>query len=200
MFSRMIVTLPMVALVAAFSVCSMLSFSAASARDDKKPASVLDFTLKNIDGKDVPLSSYEGKVLLLVNTASQCGHTPQYKGLEALYEKYKDKGFEVLAFPANEFGAQEPGTDEEIKQFCSSKYKVSFPLFSKIVVKGKEIHPLYDFLTSEATNPKFAGPIPWNFAKFLVNRKGEVIARFEPGVKPESSEIETALEKALAEK
>jgi glutathione peroxidase len=196
----MIVTLPMVALVAAFSVCSMLSFSAASARDDKKPASVLDFTLKNIDGKDVPLSSYEGKVLLLVNTASQCGHTPQYKGLEALYEKYKDKGFEVLAFPANEFGAQEPGTDEEIKQFCSSKYKVSFPLFSKIVVKGKEIHPLYDFLTSEATNPKFAGPIPWNFAKFLVNRKGEVIARFEPGVKPESSEIETALEKALAEK
>jgi len=196
----MIVTLPMVALVAAFSVCSMLSFSAASARDDKKPASVLDFTLKNIDGKDVPLSSYEGKVLLLVNTASQCGHTPQYKGLEALYEKYKDKGFEVLAFPANEFGAQEPGTDEEIKQFCSSKYKVSFPLFSKIVVKGKEIHPLYDFLTSEATNPKFAGPIPWNFAKFLVNRKGEVIARFDPKTTPDSGEVVRALEKALAEK
>ena len=126
------------------------------------------------------LASYKGKVLLIVNTASQCGLTPQYKDLEAMYEKYKDQGFEILAFPANEFGKQEPGTNEEIKEFCSTKYKVSFPLFSKIVVKGKGIDPLFEFLTSDATNPKFAGEIKWNFNKFLVNRKGEVIARFEP--------------------
>ena len=126
--------------------------------------------------------------------------TPQYKDLEAIYEKYKDKGFEVLAFPANEFGKQEPGTNEEIKEFCSTKYKVSFPLFSKIVVQGEGIDPLYEYLTSKKTNPKFAGRIPWNFTKFLVNRKGEVIARFEPKEKPSSKDVETAIEKALAEK
>ena len=164
------------------------------------PASVLDFTLKDIDGKDVPLAKFQGKVLLLVNTASQCGNTPQYKGLQETYQKYKDQGFEVLAFPANEFGAQEPGTDEQIKQFCAANYKVGFPLFSKIVVDGKDIHPLYKYLTSEDTNPRFAGPISWNFAKFLVNRKGEVIARFDPGVVPESPEVIGAIEKALAEK
>jgi glutathione peroxidase len=166
----------------------------------KKPASVLDFTMKDIDGKDVPLAKYRGKVLLLVNTASQCGFTPQYKGLQEIYQKYKDQGLEILAFPANEFGAQEPGTDERIKQFCSSKYKVGFPLFSKIVVKGKGINPLYAYLTGESTNPRFSGPIPWNFAKFLVNRKGEVVARFEPGTKPGSAELTAAIEKALAEK
>ena len=166
----------------------------------KKPISVLDFTMKDIDGKDVPLAKFQGKVLLIVNTASQCGYTPQYKGLQEIYQKYKDQGFEILAFPANEFGAQEPGTDDQIKQFCSSNYKVSFPLFSKIVVKGKGIHPLYEFLTSEATDPKHAGPIPWNFAKFLVNRKGEVVSRFQPGVKPESPELSSAIEQALAEK
>ena len=166
----------------------------------KRPASVLDFTMKDIDGKDVPLTKFQGKVLLIVNTASQCGYTPQYKGLQAIYQKYKDQGFEILAFPANEFGAQEPGTDDQIKQFCSSNYKVSFPLFSKIVVKGKGIHPLYAFLTEQTTDPKHAGPIPWNFAKFLVNRKGEVISRFQPGVKPESAELSGAIEKALAEK
>ena len=156
--------------------------------------------MKDIDGKDVPLAKFQGKVLLIVNTASQCGYTPQYKGLQEIYQKYKDQGFEILAFPANEFGAQEPGTDDQIKQFCSSNYKVGFPLFSKIVVKGKSIHPLYEFLTSEATDPKHAGPIPWNFAKFLVNRKGEVVSRFQPGVKPESPELDSAIEKALAEK
>ena len=135
-----------------------------------------------------------------MNTASQCGLTPQYKDLEALYEKHKDKGFEILAFPANEFGKQEPGSNEEIKEFCSTKYKVSFPLFSKIVVKGKGIDPLYDYLTSKETNPKFAGEIEWNFTKFLVNKKGEVIARFEPKVKPSSKEVTTAIEDALAEK
>jgi glutathione peroxidase len=166
----------------------------------KKPTSIFDFTMKDIDGKDVPLAKFHGKVLLIVNTASQCGNTPQYKGLEEIYKKYKDHGFEILAFPANEFGCQEPGTDEQIKQFCASNYNVSFPLFSKIVVKGKRIHPLYGFLTSEATNPKYAGDITWNFAKFLVNRKGEVVARYQPDIKPESSELYSAIEKALAEK
>jgi len=187
----------MAALVAIAIPWSMVS--AQPPASPKKPASVLDFTVKDIDGKDVPLAKFQGKVLLIVNTASQCGYTPQYKELQEIYQKYKDQGFEVLAFPANEFGAQEPGSDEQIKQFCSTRYKVSFPLFSKIVVKGKGIHPLYEYLTAETTNPKHSGPIPWNFAKFLVNRKGEVIARFEPGVKPDSSEITTAVEKALAQ-
>lgn len=165
----------------------------------KKPASVLDFKVQDIDGNDVDLSKYQGKVLLIVNTASQCGYTPQYEGLEATYQKYKDRGFEVLAFPANEFGRQEPGTNSEIKTFCSSKYHTSFPLFSKIVVKGQGIHPLYLFLTSKETDPKFGGDIPWNFAKFLVNRKGEIVARFEPKDKPESETVTKAIESALAQ-
>jgi glutathione peroxidase len=177
------------------------SWSVVSAQSDsKKPTSVLGFSVKDIDGKDVSLSKYQGKVLLFVNTASQCGLTPQYKGLQEIYQKYKDQGFEVLAFPANEFGAQEPGTNGQIKEFCSTRYKVSFPLFSKIVVKGNGIHPLYDYLTSESTDPRFAGPIKWNFAKFLVNRKGEVVDRFEPATKPDSAEVTGAIEKALAEK
>jgi glutathione peroxidase len=168
--------------------------------DAKKPASVLGFTVKDIDGKEVSLSKYQSKVLLIVNTASQCGLTPQYKGLQEIYQKYKDQGFEVLAFPANEFGAQEPGTNDQIKEFCNTRYRVSFPLFSKIIVKGSGIHPLYDFLTSDSTDPKFAGPIKWNFAKFLVNRKGEIVDRFDPQVRPESAEVTGAIEKALAEK
>lgn len=183
-------TLPLLAFFAAFAVGA----------DDKKPTSVLDFKVKDIDGAEVALSKYQGKVLLIVNTASQCGLTPQYKGLEEVYKKYKDQGLEVLAFPANEFGQQEPGTDEQIKEFCTSKYNVTFPVFSKIVVKGKGIHPLYSFLTGDATDPKFPGPIGWNFAKFLVNRKGEVIARFDPKTTPESEDVVKALEKALAEK
>jgi len=180
----------------AFTLLAVVS----AADSGKKADSVLDFHVKDIDGKPVDLSAYSGKVLLVVNTASQCGLTPQYQDLESVYEKYKGQGFEILAFPANEFGAQEPGSNEEIKQFCSSKYQVSFPLFSKIVVKGKGIHPLYDFLTSKATNPKFAGEIPWNFTKFLVNRKGEVIARFQPREKPSAASVTGAIEKALAEK
>lgn len=165
----------------------------------KKPASVLDFQVKDIDGKPVDLAKFRGEVLLIVNTASQCGNTPQYKTLEADYKKYKDKGFAVLGFPANEFGHQEPGSDAEIKQFCSSTYSVSFPLFSKIVVQGEGIHPLYKFLTSPETDPKFAGPIQWNFDKFLVNRKGEVIARFAHKEKPDSEKVTKAIEAALAE-
>jgi glutathione peroxidase len=183
------------------ALLALAPLSVVSADDAaKKPTSVLDFQVKDIDGKDVSLSSYQGKVLMIVNTASQCGLTPQYKDLEAIYEKYKGQGFEILAFPANEFGSQEPGSNEEIKTFCSTKYHVSFPLFSKIVVKGKGIHPLYDYLTGEATNAKFAGPIPWNFTKFVVNRKGEVIARFQPKEKPSTETVTSTIEKALAEK
>jgi glutathione peroxidase len=168
------------------------------APQDKKAMSVLDFKVKDIDGKDVELSKYKGDVILIVNVASKCGLTPQYEGLEATYEKYKDKGFTILGFPANEFGKQEPGTNEEIKTFCSSKYNVKFPMFAKIVVKGEGIHPLYSFLTDKESDPKFAGPIGWNFAKFLVNRKGEVIARFDPRVAPDDPKIVEAVEAALA--
>ena len=180
--------------VVALTTASLASASAA----EKKPTSVLDFKVQDIDGKPVDLSKFKGEVLLVVNTASQCGYTPQYKNLEAVYEKYKSQGFEVLAFPANEFGHQEPGSDAEIKQFCTGKYSVTFPLFSKIVVKGPGMHPLYQFLTSKESDPKFAGDIPWNFAKFLVNRKGEVIARFAPGDKPDSEKVSKAIEAALA--
>jgi glutathione peroxidase len=190
---------PMVLAPAAL-VCG-LAWSPVSPAQDKPamPDSVLKFQAKDIDGKAVELAKYKGEVLLIVNTASQCGYTPQYEGLEAAYEKYKDKGFAVLAFPANEFGKQEPGTNAEIKSFCTSTYKVSFPLFSKVVVKGEGIDPLFKYLTSRETNPKFAGEIPWNFTKFLVNRKGEVIARFSPKDAPESEKVVKAIETALAE-
>lgn len=155
-------------------------------------SNIYEFTLNSIDGKPAPLSAYKGKVALLVNVASRCGYTPQYTGLEALYEKYKDQGFVILGFPANNFGAQEPGTNEEIKTFCSSKYSVTFPLYSKISVKDADKAPLYDYLTSTG-----GGDVKWNFTKFLVGKDGKVIARFEPGVKPESAELTAAVEKAL---
>jgi glutathione peroxidase len=158
------------------------------------PASVLDFTMKNIDGKDVPLSAYKGKVLLIVNVASECGYTPQYKGLEALYREFKDRGFVILGFPANNFGAQEPGTDQEIKNFCSTQYDVTFDLFSKISVKGKDQHPLYAFITSD---PAVAGEVRWNFQKYLVGKDGKLIARFPSKVEPLSEEVKGAVEKAL---
>lgn len=156
---------------------------------------VLSHTVKDIDGKDVNLADYKGKVVLIVNTASKCGLTSQYETLEEIYKKYKDKGLVVLAFPANEFGQQEPGTNPEIKEFCKNRFSVSFPLFSKIVVKGKDIHPLYKQLT---TAEGFKGEIGWNFAKFLLNRNGEVIARFAPDVTPDDEKITEAIEKALA--
>lgn len=160
-------------------------------------SSVLDFNLKSIDGKPAPLSQYQGKVVLIVNVASRCGYTPQYEGLERVYEKYKDKGFVILGFPANNFGAQEPGTDEEIKTFCSSKYSVTFPMYSKISVKGEDIHPLYKFLTDKSTNPTTGGDIKWNFTKFLVGKDGKVITRFESAITPESPDVTGAIEKAL---
>ncbi len=160
----------------------------------------LDFTMKNIDGQDTDLSKFKGEVVLIVNVASQCGLTPQYKQLEEVYSKYKDKGFTVLGFPANQFGAQEPGTDAEIKTFCTGKYNVDFPMFSKIVVKGDGIHPLYELLTAVQTEPEEAGDIKWNFEKFLVDRDGKVVKRFSPRVKPDAPEVIEAIEVELNKK
>src|SRR6185369_1065893 len=137
-----------------------------------KSASILDFKMKDIDGKDVKLKKYKGNVLLVVNTASKCGYTPQYEGLQATFDKYKSQGFYVLGFPANNFGGQEPGTEAEIKEFCTSKYKVTFPMFAKISVKGTDQDPLYSYLTNKETNGDLSGDIKWNFTKFLVDRKG----------------------------
>ena len=162
-----------------------------------KQAMIYNFALKSIDGKDVNLSQYRGKALLLVNVASQCGYTPQYEGLQKIYAKYKDRGLVVLGFPANNFGAQEPGTDQEIKTFCSTRYNVTFPMFSKISVKGPDQHPLYQYLTSTATNPQFAGEIKWNFNKFLIDKQGNISARFDSKDAPESETVVTAIEKAL---
>ena len=155
-------------------------------------SSVHEFTLNSIDGKPAPLSAYQGKVVLIVNVASRCGFTSQYAGLEALYEKYKDRGFVILGFPANNFGGQEPGTNEEIKTFCSTKYNVTFPMYAKISVKGDDKAPLYQFLTDTT-----GSEIQWNFTKFLVDKNGKVVARFESKVTPESPEVAGAIEKAL---
>ena len=160
-------------------------------------SSVHEFTLDSIEGQPAPLAAYKGKVLLLVNVASKCGFTPQYTALESLYEKYKDQGLVVIGFPANNFMSQEPGTNEEIKAFCTRKYSVTFPMYSKISVKGNDKAPLYQFLTDSGVNPTTGGEIKWNFTKFLVNRDGQVIARFEPKVTPDSPEVTGAIEKAL---
>jgi glutathione peroxidase len=159
---------------------------------------VYDFTMKDIEGKEVSLALYRGKVLLIVNTASKCGFTGQYEGLEKLYKTYKEQGLVVLGFPANNFLWQEPGTDGEIKQFCSLKFGVTFPMFSKISVKGKSQDPLYALLTDEKANPGFGGAITWNFNKFLVGRDGKVVGRFGSKVEPDSKELVEAVEKALA--
>ena len=157
---------------------------------------IYTFTLNSIDGAPAPLANYKGKVVLVVNVASQCGYTPQYSALEATYEKYKDQGFVILGFPANNFGAQEPGTNEEIKTFCTRKYSVTFPMYSKISVKGADQAPLYAYLTKDA-GPGVAGEIKWNFTKFLVDRNGNVVQRFEPAVTPDSKEVIAAIEKQL---
>lgn len=159
-------------------------------------SSIYNYTLNSIDGKPAPLADYKGKVVLIVNVASQCGYTPQYSALESIYEKYKDKGFVILGFPANNFGAQEPGTNEEIKTFCTRKYSVTFPMYAKISVKGGDQAPLYAYLTKE-TGPGITGDIKWNFTKFLVDRDGKVVQRFEPAVTPDSQEVAGAIEKEL---
>jgi len=173
-------------------------FEPAAASGPIKETSVLDFTMKTIDGTDVPLSKYKGKVILIVNVASKCGFTPQYDALESLYTKFKDKGLVILGFPANNFLSQEPGTDQDIKTFCSITYHVTFDMFSKISVLGNDKAPLYRFLTSKTTNPGFDGEIEWNFQKFLVGKDGRVVARFAPDVKPLSDDVVKAVEKALS--
>jgi glutathione peroxidase len=165
---------------------------------EEKPVSgPLEFTLKDIKGNPVELSKYKGKVVLLVNVASKCGLTPQYEGLQSLYEKYEKQGLVVVGIPANEFGKQEPGTNEEIEKFCTSKYNVTFPMMSKIVVKGDGIDPLYKYLTSQKTSPAPAGDISWNFEKFVVGKDGKVVARFAPRTKPDDPKLLAKIEEEL---
>jgi glutathione peroxidase len=171
-----------------------------SAAGPQGTRSIYDFTMKSIEGKDVPLGKYKGKVLLVVNVASQCGNTPQYEDLQALYRKYESRGLVVLGFPANNFGEQEPGTDGEIKEFCTSTYHVTFPMFSKISVKGADQHPLYRLLTSRESNPDGAGDVKWNFQKYLISREGTIIGTFAPKAKPMSEDVVAAIERALGGK
>ncbi len=159
--------------------------------------SIYEFTMKDIDGNDVRLDTYRGKVVMIVNVASKCGYTPQYEGLENIYKKYKDRGFVVLGFPANNFLGQEPGSDADIKDFCRLTYGVSFPMFSKISVTGSDQHPLYTLLTSKRSDPEFGGDIKWNFNKFLLDRNGKVVARFATKELPESETVAAAIEKQL---
>ncbi len=177
-------------------------FCGAHGRTEDKMAvsnqSIYDFKVKSIDGKEVSLGEYKGKVLLIVNTASHCGFTSQYKALEEIYEKYKDKGLAVLGFPSNDYGGQEPGTNAEIQTFCSTKFSVKFPMFEKGPVSGKEIQPLFKFLT-ETANPKFDGKIRWNFEKFIIDRNGKLIERFRSVTSPDSGRLVKILEQALAE-
>ena len=156
-----------------------------------------DFKVNTIDGEACSLSDFATKTLLVVNVASRCGLTPQYKGMQALYNKYKDRGFEVLGFPCNQFMGQEPGSESEIKDFCSTKFDVSFPMFSKLEVNGDGADPLYAFLTSQETEPDGPGKVAWNFAKFLVDGEGKVVARFHPKVEPEAQEVVSAVETSL---
>jgi glutathione peroxidase len=157
-----------------------------------------DIPLRDINGKDTSLKAYEGKVLMIVNVASRCGNTPQYKALQAIHDKYKDKGFEVLGFPCNDFGAQEPGSNEQIKEFCTKEYGVTFPMFDKLHVKGPEQHPLYTALSGKES--PYPGNVTWNFGKFLVGRDGKILKRFDPKTKPDSVEVTQAIESALAAK
>ncbi len=161
-------------------------------------SNLADIPLKDIDGKDTSLKAYKGKALLIVNVASKCGYTPQYKSLEATFRKYKDQGLVVLGFPCNQFGSQEPGTNEEIKSFCSSNYEVTFPLFDKLDVKGPKQHPLYVALAGKES--PFPGDVKWNFGKFLVGRDGKILKRWDSGAKPDSKEVSEAIEAALAAK
>ncbi|MBI4892772.1 MAG: glutathione peroxidase [Acidobacteria bacterium] len=155
-------------------------------------ANVYDFTMPDIDGKPLAFKSLQGKAVLVVNVASRCGYTPQYAGLETLYQKYKDRGLVIVGVPANNFGGQEPGTNEEIKTFCSRKYNVTFPMLSKVSVKGSDMTPLYGFLTAAK-----GGDVKWNFTKFLVGKDGQVLGRFEPAVAPDAADLAAAIESAL---
>jgi glutathione peroxidase len=190
-----------VILISCFAACACISLAQSQPTPTKasaiKPKSVLDFTMNDIDGHPKPLAAYKGKVFMIVNTASECGYTPQYETLEKLYETYKGRGFGILAFPANNFGEQEPGTNAEIKKFCATKFKTSFDLFEKISVKGNDKHPLYTYITQDSPYP---GEIKWNFQKYLVDRKGTIVARYLSAVDPMSKEVRAEVEKLLSAK
>lgn len=165
---------------------------------DNQETGFYNFNVKNIDGEEVSLSDYKGKVVLVVNVASKCGYTPQYEGLQNIYEQYKEDGFVILGFPANNFKGQEPGSNEEIKQFCKLEYGVDFPMFSKVSVKGDDQAELFSYLTTQP-NPDFEGEIKWNFEKFLIDENGSLKRRFRSDVKPESEELINAIRKELSE-
>jgi glutathione peroxidase len=169
-------------------------------KEGKKVPDVLNFKVKNIDGKEIELSKYQGKVVLIVNVASECGYTGQYEGLQALHTKYAKQGLAILGFPCNDFGGQEPGNEATIKAFCAKEFKVEFDMFAKIKVLGQERAPLYQFLSARKTNPKFAGDVKWNFEKFIIGRDGTIVARFVSDVEPDSDAIRKALEAELAKK
>jgi glutathione peroxidase len=188
--------------IAAVGIAALAIFSGSADADEtspapKSPKSVYDFTVKDIDGKSVKLDRYKGKTLLIVNTASRCGNTPQYASLEKLYQKYKGRGLRILAFPSNDFGQQEPGSDGQIKEFCTAQYKTTFDLFSKVEVKGANQTPLYKYLTSKETDPNFGGDVEWNFAKFLIGRDGKVMNRFKAGTDPLTPDVEKTIVAAL---
>ena len=192
-----------IVLVSLLGIAAWVSAAAALAdekKGDQKVSPVLNFKMKALDGKDMDLSKLQGKVVMFVNVASQCGLTPQYKGLEALHEKYGKDGLVIVGVPANEFGQQEPGTDAEIKEFCTTNYGVKFTMLSKVVVKGSGICPLFRFLSEKETNGQFAGPITWNFEKFLVGRNGAVVARFAPRVTPDDAKVTGKIEEELKKK
>lgn len=184
-------------LVSALAVTGVGLVAVAGEQQRKEISPLLNITMKNIDGKDVYLGDYQGDVLMVVNVASKCGYTPQYKDLEALYRKYKDRGFKILAFPANNFGKQEPGTDDQIKQFCTSNYQVTFDLFSKISVKGDDQCKLYKRLTNKENAGSSAGDVRWNFQKYLIDRQGKVVAKFEPGDNPLDKKVTQVIEQSL---
>ncbi|MBY0585868.1 glutathione peroxidase [bacterium] len=175
---------------------AMLGLVATAVLAEETPK-VLSFSAKTITGENVDLTKYKGKVLLVVNVASYCGYTNQYEGLQALHEKYGDKGLAVLGFPCNQFGKQEPKSEGEIQEFCKTKFKVGFDMFSKVDVNGDEACDLYKHLTSKESDPDFAGPVKWNFEKFLISKDGKIVGRYRSAVKPESTELTKAIETEL---
>lgn len=183
----------------AFGVCLMTSMSGAQDKvNAKKAGEAISFTMKSLDGKEVDLKSYAGKVVLVVNTASECGLTPQYKELQAINEKYKDKGLAVIGIPCNQFGKQEPGDSKQISEFCTKNYGVTFDMFAKVDVNKDSACDLYKYLTAKTAPPVGKGPVTWNFEKFLINRQGELVNRFSPRTSPDDAEVIAAIEKELA--
>lgn len=173
----------------------------AAAEKGARPVSpILNVKMKSLAGQEIDLAQYQGKVVLIVNVASECGYTPQYKALQALHDRFARDGLVVLGVPSNEFGTQEPGTNDQIARFCQTNYGVKFPMLAKVAITGKDQVPLYRHLTSKETNPRFAGPVTWNFTKFLLGRDGTVVARFEPDAEPESEEVVKAIKAALDRK